>query len=74
MVSWDFHPKVFADLSRWMTDSEASALGEGGGFTVPLKGGVGISFQEVFASFEDSVRDASLTEKGQAVRDGCVSG
>ena len=37
------------------SDSEASTLGEGGGFTMPQKGGVDISFQEVISSFEDSV-------------------
>ena len=37
------------------SDSEASSLGEGGGFTMPQKGGVGISFQEVILFFEDSV-------------------
>ena len=37
------------------------------------KCGVGVSFQEAFPSFKDSVRDSSLTQEGQAVRDGGVS-
>ena len=56
------------------SDSEASSLGEGGGFSMSKKSGVGISFQKVFSSFEDSVRNSSLTKVEQSVGYGCVSG
>ena len=56
------------------SDSEASPLGEGGGFSMSKKSRVGISFQEVISSFEDSVRNTSLALVGQAVGYRCVSG
>ena len=56
------------------SNSEPSSLGKCSGFSVPEEGGVGVSFQKALPSSGEPVRYSSLKEKGQAIRDGSISG